>query len=69
MESVLYYFRYFISGSFVKKSFKEFKQIESLKKARRSDTKGNYDIDGVSFDGDHIYVSGRINKGHDFKRP
>lgn len=33
---------------------------ECLKLARKSDQNGNYDIDGVSFDGDRIYVNGKI---------
>lgn len=32
---------------------------EGLRKARKQDMAGNYDIDGVSFDGEHLYMSGR----------
>jgi hypothetical protein len=31
---------------------------KSLRIARHSDLLGNYDVDGVSFDGEYIFVSG-----------
>ncbi len=33
---------------------------DGLRQARKQDMAGNYDIDGVSFDGDCLYMSGRI---------
>jgi hypothetical protein len=39
---------------------KSLKNKEGLKVARSSDQIGNYDIDGVSFDGNHIFVSGKF---------
>lgn len=32
---------------------------DGLRQARKQDTLGNYDIDGVSYDGDCLYMSGR----------
>lgn len=33
---------------------------DGLRQARKQDVQGNYDIDGVSFDGDCLYMSGRF---------
>lgn len=40
---------------------KTLKNKECLKVARRSDQNGNYDMDGVSFDGNHTFVSGKLH--------
>jgi hypothetical protein len=40
---------------------KSLKNKDSLRVARRSDQNGNYDIDGVSFDGNHTFVNGKLN--------
>lgn len=37
---------------------------EGLQKARRQDQRGNYDIDGASFDGDNLYIGGRMEGSH-----
>lgn len=42
----------------------ETNHFRALKEARMSDDKGNYSLDGVSYDGENIYVAGRKNKLH-----
>lgn len=37
---------------------------EGLKKARQQDQKGNYDIDGASFDGENVYIGSRMKGAH-----
>ena len=54
---IAFYLRCHLYNRLFKKSLKD---KESLQAARRSDQNGNYDIDGVSFDGDHIFVNGKI---------
>lgn len=53
----MFYFRCHLYNRLFKKSLKN---KECLKAARRSDQNGNYDIDGVSFDGSHTFVTGKI---------
>ena len=36
--------------------------FRALKEARLSDDGGNYSLDGVSYDGENIYVAGRKSK-------
>ncbi len=40
---------------------KSLKNKDCLQAARRSDQNGNYDIDGVSFDGNHTFVNGKLH--------
>jgi hypothetical protein len=50
-------FTFFVQCRLLKNPFKD---KQCLKVARKSDQTGNYDIDGVSFDGDHIHVGGKV---------
>ncbi len=36
------------------------KSKDCLNLARRSDVSGNYDLDGASFDGNQIYINGKL---------
>ena len=56
-KKFIFYVRCHIYNRLFEKSLKN---KECLQVARKSDFKGNYDIDGVSFDGNHIYVNGKL---------
>ena len=40
---------------------------DGLRQARKQDMAGNYDIDGVSFDGDAIFAGGRLKDSQTYK--
>ena len=57
-QRIVFYLRFHLYSRLFTKSLKN---RNCLKAARRSDQNGNYDIDGVSFDGNHNFVSGKLN--------
>lgn len=47
------------------KTYKNEKKVscaiqDKLRQARKQDSVGNYDLDGVSFDGEALYIGGRL---------